>query len=82
MLDLYAWKPDILSGLLASTVSFYRQNVISALRPFSVKNLTELNSCVATFSDNFEAGKTIIAHKVSDGLLDMLPARPRLSFSI
>ena len=81
MLDLYAWKPDILSGLLASTVSLYRQKVITALRPFSVKNLTELNSCVATFSDNFEAGKTIIAHEVSDGLLDMLPARPTLSFS-
>lgn len=81
MLDLYAWKPDILSGLLASTVSLYRQNVISALRPFSVKNLTELDSCVGTFSDNFEAGKTNIAHKISDGLLDMLPARPTLSFS-
>ena len=81
MLDLYASKPDILSGLLASTVILYRQNVISALRPFSVENLTELNSCVASFSDNFEAGKTIIAHDVSDGLLDMLPTRPTLSLS-
>ena len=81
MLDLYACKPDILSGLLASTVSLYRQNVISALRPFSVKNLTELNTCVASFSDNFESGKTVIAHDVSDGLLDMLPTRPTLSLS-
>ena len=81
MLDLYAWKPDILSGLLASTVSLYRQNVIQALRPFSIKNLTELNSCVASFSDNFEAGKTIVAHDTADGPLDMLPTRPTLSLS-
>ena len=81
MLDLYTCKPDILSGLLASTVSLYRQNIISALRPFLIKNLTELNSCVDSFSDNFEAGKTIIAHDVSNGLLDMLPTRPSLSLS-
>lgn len=78
MLDLYAWKPETLSGLLALTVSLYRQGAISALRPLSVKNLTELNSCVTSFSDSFEAGKTLVAHEKSDGLLDILPTRPSL----
>ena len=78
MLDLYAWKPEILSRLLALTVSLYRQGVISALQPLSVRNLTELNSCVASFSDGFEAGKTLIAHEKSDGLLDVLPTQPSL----
>ena len=78
MLDLFAWKSEALSTLLALTIKLYRQQVISALQPLSVKNLTELNSCVASFSDSFEAGKILIAHEKSDRLLDVLPARPSL----
>ena len=81
MLDLYAWKPEILSQLLDLTISLYRRQVISALRPLSVRNLAELNYCVASFSDTYEAGKTLIAHEKSDKLLDVSPIRPSLKLS-
>ncbi len=80
MLDLYAWKPDTLSQLLALTVSLYRQGEIPTPQ-FSVKNLAELNCCVTSFCDNFDTGKTLIAHEKSEGLLGVLPTHPSLRLS-
>ena len=80
MLDLYAWKPDTLSQLLALTLSLYRQQSISALEPISVQNITELDSAVASFSDSFNTGKTLIAFEESAGQLNVLPSRPPLRF--
>ena len=80
MLDLYDRKPQILSQLLSLTVGLYRQGSISALRPLSLKNITELNSAVAAFSDSLTAGKTMIVHEKSDGQLNVLPKVPSMRF--
>ena len=77
LLDLYRWKPEVLARLWELTISLYRQILIPTFRLFT-RNITELNDCVASFSDSLDAGKTVIMHEKSDGTLQALPSRPRL----
>jgi len=77
LLDLYRWRPEVLGRLWELTVGLYRQSQIPAPQ-LRIRNITELNDCVASFSDSFEAGKTVIMHEESDGTLQALPSRPRL----
>jgi acyl transferase domain-containing protein/NADPH:quinone reductase-like Zn-dependent oxidoreductase len=79
LLDLHNIKPHIMSQLLGETVSLYRQGIIAALFPRSLKNIAGLDSALASFSDGFEAGKTIILHETSEATLNILPPRPRLT---
>ncbi|CZS93691.1 hypothetical protein WAI453_001171 [Rhynchosporium graminicola] len=80
MLDLYAWKPEILSRLLALTVALYRQNTIIPPQPLVTKHISELNQSVNSFSDDFETGKVLISHETSDRFVDLIPSRPSLKF--
>lgn len=77
LLELYKWKAEVLAKLWGLTISLYRQNLISPPQ-LSTRNITELNGCVAAFSDSLEAGKTIILHEKSHGTLQTLPSRPRM----
>lgn len=80
ILDLCRSKRQTVSSLLGETVSLYRQKSISLLGPLTLKNITELDATVASFSDLLSAGKTLILHEQSDGLLNMLPTRPSVVF--
>lgn len=77
LLDLYQWKPEVLAKLWELTLNLYRQKLIPAPHVHK-RNLTELNDCVASFSDSLEAGKTVIMHEESDGTLQALPSRPHM----
>ncbi|EFR04320.1 lovastatin nonaketide synthase [Nannizzia gypsea CBS 118893] len=75
ILDLYNAKPDIMAQLLALTVNLYRQGRLPLLQPISLGYITELDRALSAFSDDFEAGKTIVKHEsAGDGYLPMLAA--------
>lgn len=78
LLELHGSKPQVMSQLLAETIRLYRERVIDAPSFLSLKNITELNSTMGSFSDAVDAGKTVIVHEVTEGKLELLPSRPRL----
>lgn len=78
ILDLENWKPQILGSLLRLTTALYRQRLITPLSPLNVKNLSELNTAVASFSDEFAAGKTMILYEPSNVPLNVLKSRQPL----
>ena len=83
LLDLYTWKPETLASLLRLTVQFYRlykQQSISPIGRIGVKNISELNSAVSSYSDNFSNAKTLISYTQSETPLRVLPKRPTLKF--
>jgi hypothetical protein len=80
MLDLYAWKPNVLGDLLRLTTSLYRQRLIPALGPISIKTIAEIDDAVSSFADDFAFGKTVISYEPSETLLKVLPSRPSLKF--
>ncbi|KAL8727151.1 MAG: hypothetical protein Q9166_006247 [cf. Caloplaca sp. 2 TL-2023] len=83
LLDLYSWKPETLASLLRLTVQFYRlyrSQHISAIGAISVKNITDLDSAVSSYSDNFLSAKTLISYSQSEKPLNVLPERPNFKF--
>ncbi|KAI4159807.1 MAG: hypothetical protein LQ342_006318 [Letrouitia transgressa] len=83
LLDLYTWKPETLASLLRLTVQFYRlfkKQSISPIGRIGVKNITELNKAVSSYSDNFLSAKTLISYTQSETPLKVLPKRPTLKF--
>lgn len=80
MLDLHAWKPQILQELLALTISLYRRRSIRPLEPISIKNIAEIDEAVASFSDDFDSGKTIVSYNLSTTPLRILHSRPSFKF--
>lgn len=81
ILDLYKYKPAALAEILRLIVSFYRQRSIAPLKPLTVKNIAELDSAVASFSDTFSSGKTVLVYEPSETPLNVIPSRPALKFS-
>ncbi|MCJ1261266.1 hypothetical protein MMC22_001130 [Lobaria immixta] len=79
ILDLYSWKPQTLGNLLRLTTSLYRRHLITPLSPLNLQNLSEINTAVSSFSDEFAAGKTLISYEPSDKPLNVLNSRPQLS---
>jgi acyl transferase domain-containing protein/NADPH:quinone reductase-like Zn-dependent oxidoreductase len=80
MLDLHAWKPHVLKELLALAISLYRRQAIPALEPISIKNIAEIDDAVASFSDNFHSGKTVLSYEPSETALRILRSRPSFKF--
>ena len=80
MLDLHSWKPQILQDLLALTMSLYRRRSIRPLEPISIKNIAEIDEAVASFSDDFDSGKTIVSYNSSETPLRILHSRPSFKF--
>lgn len=80
ILDLYSQKPHLLSGYLRQTTVLYRQKLIPAIGPIQKRNISEFDSAVVSFSDDFANKKTVIEHTESDGLIDVLPRRAELNF--
>lgn len=78
LLELHKYKPQVMAQLLADTVHLYRQGVISTPLPLRQKNIADLDDALGSFSDGFEAGKTIILHETSEKTVNLLPPRPRL----
>lgn len=80
ILDQYMYKPAALSETLRHVISLYRQKLISPLRPLTVRNIAELDDAVASFSDNFSSGKTVMVYEPFDTPLNVIPSRPALKF--
>lgn len=80
MLELFAYKPQILSSLLQSTVALFRQEPTLAAGPFKVFDLAELDFAVSVHSDSITASKSLISYKPSEKSLSVLPAQPTLRF--
>lgn len=80
VLELYRWKPKVLGDVLRLATSLYRQGLIIPLSPVTVRNLGELDDAIASFSDNFVAGKTLISYEPSGIALNVLKSQPSLRF--
>ncbi|KAL8857761.1 MAG: hypothetical protein Q9178_005661 [Gyalolechia marmorata] len=83
LLDLYSWKPETLASLLRLTVQFYRlyrSQHISPIGTIDIKNIADLDSAVASYSDNFLNAKTIISYSQSEKQVKAIPERPNLKF--
>lgn len=80
MLDLHDKKPQILQELLALTISLYRRRSIRPLKPISIKNIAEIDEAVASFSNDFDSGKTIVSYNPSKTPLRILHSRPSFNF--
>lgn len=80
MLELYKWRPQTLSRILSLTVNLFRERLIAAPKPVTIKNIAELDDAVASFAGGFTAGKTIIEYKESAECLNLLPHKPQLKF--
>lgn len=83
VLELYSWKPESLASLVRLTVQFYRlyqSQHISPFGPIGVKNIADLDSAVASYSDNFLNAKTLISYGQSAKQVKVIPERPNLKF--
>lgn len=78
--DLYSRKPQVLRNVLCLATSLYRQRLITALSPITVDHLSEIDSAIALFSDDFAAGKTLISYEPSERPLNVLKSTPHLRF--
>ncbi|KAI4257203.1 MAG: hypothetical protein L6R42_005800 [Xanthoria sp. 1 TBL-2021] len=83
LLELYSWKPEILASLLRLTVELYRlyrSQHTSQIGHIGVKNIADLDSAVATYSDNFLNAKTLTSYGQSEKQVKVIPERPNLRF--
>ena len=80
LLDIYEWKPQILGDLFRLTMSLYRRRVISPLRSSTEVNIADIDTAVASFSDDFASDKILMSYKPSEIPLQLLPRRPSLKF--
>ena len=80
MLELYKWRPLALSTVLSLTLDLFREGSIAASKPVTIKNITELDDAVASFSGSFTAGKTLIEYTKCERCLNLLPGKPQVSF--
>nr|D2E9X0.1 RecName: Full=Reducing polyketide synthase DEP5; AltName: Full=Depudecin biosynthesis cluster protein 1 [Alternaria brassicicola]ACZ57548.1 polyketide synthase [Alternaria brassicicola] len=71
-------KPRVLGTLLERIMVLYRQGSIPA-PSITVRNITELNESIHSFVDSICDNKIVIAHQTSEGLVDIVESRPRLS---
>ncbi|EED18128.1 polyketide synthase, putative [Talaromyces stipitatus ATCC 10500] len=81
LLDLYRYKPAIISQIADQVISLFRQGTISPPRPVIVKNITELDEAISSFSDTISSPKTIIVYEPSDKTLNVIAPRLKLSFN-
>ncbi|CCF33226.1 hypothetical protein CH063_00138 [Colletotrichum higginsianum] len=70
-------KPRVLGQLLERTITLFRQGTIPA-PSLVVRDISELNEAVASFSDSLCGPKTVISHESGDGAVDVIRARPHL----
>lgn len=80
LLDLYHWKPQTMASLLRLTSSLYHQRLISPISPITINSIAAVDSAVASFSDDFTAGKTLISYETSDQTIKVLPSHRSLQF--
>lgn len=78
LLELYEHKPDALAQLLEETIDMYRQGSTLLSLPLHQKNIADLDEAISSFSDSYEAGKTVILHETSESTVNLLPPRPHL----
>ena len=83
LLDLYSWKPETLASLLRLTVQFYRlyrSQHISPIGAVAVKDIADLDSAIASYSDSLFSPKTLISYSQSEKQVKAVPERPHLKF--
>ncbi|RDW80312.1 lovastatin diketide synthase LovF [Coleophoma cylindrospora] len=82
-LDLYRHKERLLSDYLFTTTSLYREKLIPAIGPIEMKNLTEFDTAILGFNNDFATKKTVIeyAESASGLVLPVIPHCSKLMFS-
>ncbi|KAI4268067.1 MAG: hypothetical protein LQ337_008059 [Flavoplaca oasis] len=83
LLDLYSWKPETLASLLRLTVQFYRlyrSQHVSPIGAVAVKDIGDLDSAIASYSDSLLCPKTLISYSQSEKQVKVVPERPHLKF--
>ncbi|KAL8982100.1 MAG: hypothetical protein Q9205_003293 [Flavoplaca limonia] len=83
LLDLYSWKPETLASLLRLTIQFYRlyrSQHISPIGAVAVKDIADLDSAIASYSDSLLSPKTLISYSQSEKQVKVVPQRPHLKF--
>ncbi|KAJ6172830.1 KR domain-containing protein [Penicillium chermesinum] len=78
LLELHKHKPQVMAQLLADAVDLYRQGRIPVALRLHERNIADLDGVLGSFSDDFQAGKTIIKHEPSNSMVNLLPSQPRL----
>jgi NADPH:quinone reductase-like Zn-dependent oxidoreductase len=71
-------KPRILATVLERIMTLYQEGAIP-IPPLVVRNITELNESILSFTDTLRDNKIIITHHASGGTVDVIRSRPRLS---
>ncbi|KXH50581.1 hypothetical protein CSAL01_11461 [Colletotrichum salicis] len=70
-------RPYMLGQLLEQIITLTRQGLISAPK-LTIRNITELNETVATFSDKLCDSKIVITHEARGGTVDVVRTRSHL----
>ncbi|EXF75878.1 hypothetical protein CFIO01_00363 [Colletotrichum fioriniae PJ7] len=70
-------RPRILGQLLEQIITLNRQGLISAPE-LTIRNITELNETVATFSNKLCDSKIVVTHEARGGTVDVVRARPHV----
>ncbi|KAH8698986.1 putative polyketide synthase [Talaromyces proteolyticus] len=81
MLDLYRYKPAILSEVSGQVLSLFHQGAIYPPQSVVVKHITELDDAISSFSDTLSSRKTIVVYKPCDNTLNIIAPRPKLKFN-
>ncbi|KAK7920443.1 hypothetical protein PG985_008465 [Apiospora marii] len=82
LLDLYNHAPEVLSGLLKSSMQLFKDGLITAPGRLRSLHLADLDQAIVDFSESFGAIQPILHYEGSEGsILTLPPPRPVLQFN-
>nr|ALP31864.1 polyketide synthase 36 [Diaporthe helianthi] len=81
LLELHERRPEALAALMPRIVEMVRQGSIVAPGSATSVNLADINSAVASFSDDFGAPSTVVAYEPSEKPIHVLSSRAPVHFS-
>lgn len=81
LLELHESRPEVLAAMMPRIVQMARQGSIVAPGSATSINLADINSAVASFSDDFGAPSTVVMYEPSETPIHVLSSRAPVSFS-